>query len=110
MQIGQGPALQINNSVRDWKRRACEEVLELTAPPGRAPLVKVKVNHRYHCYDPTCTYQNRINCLDTYIQHLKDKHSFNIRNTSHSIAVRDTYCVSRVFSSGSLVTGTSVVL
>ena len=41
-QIGQGPALQINNPVRDWKRRACEEVLELTAPPGRAPLVKVK--------------------------------------------------------------------
>ena len=79
------------NDVRDWKRRACEEVLELTAPPGRAPLVKAKANHRYNCYDSSCTFQNRTNCLDTYIKHLNDKHSFNIRDTSHTIALRDTY-------------------
>ena len=90
--IAQAPAPpQIDNPVRDWKRRACEEVLELTAPPGRAPLVKAKANHRYHCHDLTCTFQNRTNCLDTYIKHLQDKHNFNIRETTHTVAQRDTY-------------------
>ena len=87
----QAPAPPHTDDVRDWKRRACEEVLELTAPAGRAPLVKARANHSYSCYNPACTFTNRTNCLDTYIKHLNDKHSFNIREKNHTIAVRDTY-------------------
>ena len=45
------PAPPQTDPVRDWKRRACEEVLELTAPAGKAPLVKARTNHSYSCFD-----------------------------------------------------------
>ena len=90
----QAPAapLHTNNPVREWKRRACEEVLGLTAPAGKAPLVKATANNSYSCCVPTCTFfTNRRNCLDTYIKHLKDKHQINMRDVNLSIALRNTY-------------------
>ena len=77
--------------VREWKRKACEEVLGLTAPAGKAPLVKARANNSYSCFDLACTFTNRTNCLDTYIKHLNDRHSFNIRDKSHSVAHRDAH-------------------
>ena len=88
----QAPApLHTDNPVREWKRRACEEVLGLTAPVGKAPLVKAKAKNSYSCHDPSCTFKNRMNCLDTYIKHVKDKHDFNIRDSNHTIVLRNTY-------------------
>ena len=46
--------LHTDNPVREWKRRACEEVLGLTAPVGKAPLVKAKANNSYSCHDLSC--------------------------------------------------------
>ena len=37
----QGPAPPDTDDVREWKRRACEEVLELTAPAGKAIVVQI---------------------------------------------------------------------
>ena len=54
------------DNVQQWKRLACEELLKVFAPPRKAPLVKARANHAYSCYDPTCSYKNRTNCLDTY--------------------------------------------
>ena len=48
----QAPAAPFQTDpVREWKRKACKEVLGLTAPAGKAPLVKARANHSYNCYD-----------------------------------------------------------
>ena len=35
---------------------------------SKAPLVKARANRASSCYDPTCSYKNRTNCLDAYIK------------------------------------------
>ena len=67
-----------DNPVREWKRRACEKVLVLKAPPGRAPLCKATSKNKYSCFDPNCNYKDRTFRLDTYIRHLKTTHHFKI--------------------------------
>jgi len=53
------------NPVREWKRKACEEVLGVVAPPGRAPLYQKPAVHSFDCFDPTCTYRRKKCRLDT---------------------------------------------
>ena len=69
------------HNLLEWKRIACEELLKVYAPPGKAPLVKARANHAHSCHDPTCSYKNRTNCLDTYIKHLLDTHKVNIKKS-----------------------------
>ena len=51
----------------EWKRRACEEVLGLKAPQGRAPMCKETAKNKYSCLDLNCNYKDRTFRLDTYI-------------------------------------------
>ena len=81
----------VTDNVQQWKRIACEEVLKVFATHGKAPLVKATANHAYSCYDTRCSYENRTNCLDTYIKHLLDNHNVNVRDKSLTVAHRNEF-------------------
>ena len=45
------------DNVQQWKRLACEELLKVFAPPGKAPLVTARAVCAYSCYDTRCSYK-----------------------------------------------------
>lgn len=77
-------------SVRQWKRRACN-ILGVVAPPGYAPPTTTPATTPYDCFDTNCTYKQKKFRLDTYIQHIRVKHNFNIRSERHNQQERDKY-------------------
>jgi len=79
------------NPVSEWKRKACEEVLGVMAPPGRAPLCQKPAVHAFDCFDSTCTYKRKKCRLDTYIKHVLDRHKFNIRSMSVEVEKQNEY-------------------
>ena len=67
--------------VREWKREACRRIglghhvrETRAAPTGKAAVFP------FSCYNFKCLYVNKTVTIQAYIQHLKDKHSIDVRD------------------------------
>jgi len=56
--------VQAQSAIVKWRREGCM-IQGLEVFPGRAPPTKTKAKVAYNCYDPKCSFQNRLSPLDT---------------------------------------------